>query len=53
MDFNKLSESLGMQADYEATKFTTNHIVLPYGGRSLQEQAFDTFKDSKEVHVVD
>ena len=50
-DFHKLSESFGMQAEYEATKLTTNHDVLPDGGRSLQEQAFDTSKDSKEVQV--
>ena len=50
-DFHKLSESFGMQAEYEATKLTTNHDVLPDRGRSLQEQAFDTSKDSKEVQV--
>ena len=40
-----------MQAEYEATKFTTDHDVLPDGGRSLHEQAFDTSKDSKEIQV--
>ncbi|XP_051196836.1 uncharacterized protein [Lolium perenne] len=50
-DFNRISESFGMHAEYEATKFTANHDVLPYGGRSLQEQAFDTSKDTKEVHI--
>jgi hypothetical protein len=40
-----------MQAEYEATKFTTNHDVLPDGDRSLQDQAFDTSKDSKEVQI--
>ena len=50
-DFHRISESFGMHAEYEATKFTTNHDVLPDGGRSLQEQAFDTSKDSKEVQV--
>jgi hypothetical protein len=50
-DFNKISESFGMQAKFEAAKFTTNHDVLPEGGRSLHEQAFDTSKDSKEVQV--
>jgi hypothetical protein len=35
-DFHKLYESFGMQAEYEATKLTTNHDVLPDGGRSLQ-----------------
>ena len=50
-DFHKLSESFRMQAEYEATKLTTNHDVLPDGGRSLQEQAFDTSKNSKEVQI--
>ena len=44
-DFNKISESFGMQAEFEAAKLTTNHDVLPDGGRSLQEKAFDTSKD--------
>ena len=48
-DFNKISESFGMQAEFEAAKLTTNHDVLPEGGRSLHEQAFDASKDSKEV----
>jgi hypothetical protein len=50
-DFHKLSESFGMQAEYEATKLTTNHDGMPDGGRPLQEQAFDTSKDSKEVQI--
>jgi hypothetical protein len=50
-DFHKLSETFGMQAEYEATKFSANHDVLPDGGRNLQEQAFDTSKDSKEIQV--
>ena len=50
-DFHKLSETFGMQAEYEASKLTTNYDVLPDGGRSLQEQAFDTSKDSKEVQI--
>jgi hypothetical protein len=48
-DFHELSESFGMQAEYEASKLTTSHGVLPNRGRSLQEKAFDTCKDSKEV----
>jgi hypothetical protein len=40
-----------MQAEYEETEFTTDHDVLLYGGRSLQEQAFDTSIDSKEVQI--
>ncbi|KAK1613915.1 hypothetical protein QYE76_019432 [Lolium multiflorum] len=50
-DFHKLSETFGMQAEYEASKLTTNYDVLPGGGRSLQEQAFDTSKNSKEVQI--
>ena len=50
-DFHKLSETFGMQAEYEASKLTTNYDVLPDGGRSLQEQAFDTSKNSKEVQI--
>jgi hypothetical protein len=50
-DFHKLSETFGMQAEYAASKLTTDHDVLPDGGRSLQEQAFDTSKDSKEVRI--
>ena len=50
-DFNKISESFGMQAEFEAAKLTTNHYILPEGGQSLHEQAFDTSKDSKEVQV--
>ena len=46
-DFHKLSETFGMQAEYEASKLTTNYD----GGRSLQEQAFDTSKNSKEVQI--
>jgi hypothetical protein len=40
-----------MKAEYEATKLTTNHDVLPDGGRPLQEQPFDTSKDAQEVQV--
>ncbi|KAK1632932.1 hypothetical protein QYE76_007247 [Lolium multiflorum] len=47
-DFHRLSETFEMQAKYEASKLTTNYDVLPDGGRSLQEQAFDTSKNSKE-----
>jgi hypothetical protein len=48
-NFHKLSESFEMQTEYETTKLTTNHDVLLDGGRSLQEQAFDSSKDSKHV----
>ncbi|XP_071676966.1 uncharacterized protein [Lolium perenne] len=50
-DFHKLSETFGIQAEYKAFKLTTNYDVLPDGGRSLQEQAFDTSKNSKEVQI--
>src|SRR3954468_11129671 len=50
-DFNKISESFRMHTEYEATKHTTDQDVLPDGGRSLQQQAFDTSKNSKEVQV--
>jgi hypothetical protein len=50
-DFHKLSETFGMQDEYEASKLSTNYGVLPDGGRSLQEQAFDTSKNSKEVQI--
>src|SRR4051812_29969460 len=50
-DFNRISESFGMQAKYKATKLTTNHDVLQDEGRSLQQQSFDTSKNSKEVQV--
>ena len=50
-DFNKISESFGMQAEYESAKLTIDHDVLPDVGRSLQQQAFDTTKNTKEVQV--
>ena len=50
-DFNKNFESFGMQAEYESAKLTTDHDVLPDVGRSLQQQAFDTTKNTKEVQV--
>jgi hypothetical protein len=50
-DFNKISESFGMQAEYAAAKLTTDYKMLPDSGRSLQEQAFDSTKNSKEVQV--
>jgi hypothetical protein len=28
-DFNRISKSFGMHAEYETTKLTTNHDVLP------------------------
>jgi hypothetical protein len=50
-DFHRLSETFGMQTEYEASKFTTNYDVLPGGGRPLKEQIFDTSKNSKEVQI--
>lgn len=50
-DFHKISESFGMQAEYEATKLTTDHNVLPDVARSSQKQNFDTTKNTKEVQV--
>ncbi|XP_051196879.1 uncharacterized protein [Lolium perenne] len=51
-DFNRISESFGMQAEYDAAKLTTNHDVLPDVGRSSQnQQTFDTSKNAKEVQI--
>ena len=50
-EFSKISESFGMQAEYAETRLTTDYNVLPEIGRSLQEQAFDSTKNTKEVQV--
>jgi hypothetical protein len=36
-DFHKPSKTFGMQAEYDASRLTTNYDVLPDGGRPLQE----------------
>jgi hypothetical protein len=50
-EFSKISESFGMQAEYAETRLTTDYNVLPETGRSLQEQAFDSTKNTKEVQI--
>jgi len=50
-DFHRLSETFRMQAEYLASKLTTDYDVLPDGGRPLKEPTFDTAKNSKEVQI--
>jgi hypothetical protein len=50
-DFHRLSETFGMQVEYEASKISTNYDVLPDGGRPLKEQTFENSKNSKEVQI--
>ena len=50
-DFHRLSETFGMQAEYMASKLTTDYDVLPDVGRPLREPTFNITKDSKEVQI--
>ena len=50
-EFNKISESFGMQAEYAELNHMTYLNVLPAAGRSLLEQAFNSTKDTREVQV--
>ncbi|XP_071678338.1 uncharacterized protein [Lolium perenne] len=50
-DIHKMSETFGMQAEYAASRLTTDYDVLPGGGRTLKEKTFDTSKNSKEVQI--
>jgi hypothetical protein len=50
-EFNKISESFGMEAEYAELKDSTDHNVLPEVGRSLPDQAFDSAKDTREIQV--
>ncbi|KAK1681101.1 hypothetical protein QYE76_041949 [Lolium multiflorum] len=50
-DFHILSETFGMQAEYNTSKLLTDYDVLPDGGRPLKEQTFDTTKNSKKVQI--
>ena len=40
-----------MQAEYMASRLTTDYDVLPDVGRPLREPTFNTTKDSKEVQI--
>ena len=50
-EFNKISQSFGMQAEYEQLKDSTDHNVTPEVRRSLPDQVFDSTKDTREVQV--
>jgi hypothetical protein len=50
-EFNKISESFKMAAEYAELKSSTDHNVLPEAGRSLPDQAFDSAKDTREIQV--
>jgi hypothetical protein len=50
-EFHRMSETFGMQAEYMASRLTTDYDVLPDGGRPLKEQTFDTSKNSIEVQI--
>jgi hypothetical protein len=40
-EFNRMSQTFGMTAEYARLKGETDHNVLPDIGRSLPDQAFD------------
>ncbi|KAK1682453.1 hypothetical protein QYE76_043301 [Lolium multiflorum] len=44
-------ETFGMQAEYMASRLTTDYDVLPDVGRPNKESTFNTAKDSKEVQI--
>jgi hypothetical protein len=41
-ELNKISQSLGMTAEYAALEGSTDHNILPNVGQSLLDQAFDS-----------
>jgi hypothetical protein len=40
-----------MQAEYMASRLTTDYDLLPDGGRPLNEPTFETTKNFKEVQI--
>jgi hypothetical protein len=50
-EFNRITQTFGMTAEYARLKGETDHNVLPDVGRSLPDQAFDATQDSKKVRV--
>jgi hypothetical protein len=50
-EFNKMAQTFGMIAEYARLKGEADHNVLPYVGRSLPDQTFDSTRDSKKVWV--
>jgi len=54
-DFNKMSESFGMQEELARLKETTNLTLLPVSERTAPEMEFDTSNDMRahQVHPTD
>jgi hypothetical protein len=50
-EFNRMTQTFGMTAEYARLKGETDHNLLPDVGRSLPDQAFDATQDSKKVRV--
>ncbi|XP_051190970.1 uncharacterized protein [Lolium perenne] len=50
-EFNKISQSFGMQAEYVQLKDSTDHNVTPEVRRSVPDQVFDSTKDTREVQI--
>jgi hypothetical protein len=46
-----MAQTFDIIAEYARLKGETDHNVLPYIGRSLPDQAFDSTRDSKKVRV--
>jgi hypothetical protein len=40
-----------MAAEYAQLKDSTNHDVVPVAGQSLPNQAIDSAKDTREIHI--
>ena len=54
-DFNKMSESFGMQEELARLKETTDLTLLPVSERTAPEMEFDTANDTRahQVHPTD
>jgi hypothetical protein len=50
-EFNRLTQTFVMTAEYARLKGETDHNVLPDVGRCLPDQAFDATQDSKKIQV--
>jgi hypothetical protein len=50
-EFNKISESFGMEAEFAQLKSSTDHDVLLEATRVMPDQAFASAKDTREVQV--
>jgi hypothetical protein len=50
-EFNRMTQTFGMTAEYARLKGETDHNVLPDVDRSLLDQAFDATQDSKKIQV--